>query len=307
MQDKFSHLIGQESLKRSLRFYAESAKLTGKTPFLLFEGGKGAGKTEFARSFARQIGKPLLEINCGSIKNNRTFFEQVFVPIVMNNEVVVFFDEAHSLPMDLQTTFLTAFNSDAVNSKRVAVGESEVEFDYTKQTYIFATTDSHRLFHALKDRLTAVDFDPYCKADLIAIMKTHAPTVKFNDAVEAIIAETLRGNARSAVKTAKEINSFCLINDKNSFGDSEWRELCFTLGIHPNGLTKSEEQVLQVLNDRGAASLATLAAATNQSRSVLQHGVEKYLLQKGYMIIDGKRHITQLGRNVLADGKRLRN
>ena len=62
-------LVGQKQLKTRLQFYTDSKKATGVIPFLMFNGAKGLGKTEFAKQFAKTLGKPLIEINCSTIRN----------------------------------------------------------------------------------------------------------------------------------------------------------------------------------------------------------------------------------------------
>jgi len=51
---------------------------------------------------AKNLKKPLLELNCSTIRNNRQFFEQIFIPVIMNNDITLLMDECHNLPKDLQ-------------------------------------------------------------------------------------------------------------------------------------------------------------------------------------------------------------
>jgi Holliday junction resolvasome RuvABC ATP-dependent DNA helicase subunit len=295
MKTTFATLIGQPHIKRQLDFYGEAAAKGSATPFLLFEGARGLGKTEFARKFAKGLKKPLLEINCSTIKNNSQFFEQIFVPIVMNNEVTLLLDECHALPKDLVMAFLTVFNTEAANRKHFEWEGSSMEFDFQKQTYLFATTEPDKLFAPFKDRLTIVDFKPYSEMELGQILKSRVDWVSFEDGVIEKICDSLRGNARSAVKRSKEIAMYCEAKNKSLFGLSEWSDLCHTISINENGLSNSEIQVLQILKSRGPSTLNMLSAATGLSRTAIQRDVEIYLLRKGFMKIDGMRHITSFG------------
>ena len=90
----FANLIGQEPIKRQLSFYLSAAKKTGVMPFLMFNGQKGIGKTEFARQLAKANGRRFIEINSSTIKNETQFFEQVMLPMINDQDVTVFFDEA---------------------------------------------------------------------------------------------------------------------------------------------------------------------------------------------------------------------
>ena len=61
------------------------------------------------------------------------------------------------------------------------------------------------------------------------------------------------------------------------------------------GISYTEKQILQALNDCGSATLTGLAAKIGLSKSALQRDHELYLLNKGLIEIDGKRKITGKG------------
>ena len=295
----FDSLIGQENIKRKLGFYLEAYKKTNVAPFLMFNGAKGLGKTEFAKQFAKQLKKPLLEINCSTIKNNQQFFEQIFIPVILDNEITILFDECHALPKDLTMAFLTVFNTEKETRKMFAWNESHFEFNFEKQTYIFATTEPDKVFAPLMDRFTVIDFKPYTEVELGDILKKRIDWVAFEKGIVDEIASTLRGNARSAVKRSKEIEMYCESHNVSVFGPKQWNELCFVLGINPSGLTNSEIEILNILKTRGDCSLAMLSAATGLSRTAIQRDSETYLLRKALIKIDGLRKITDSGRKVL--------
>lgn len=295
----FNNLIGQDHIKKSMQFYIESSKRGGAIPPMLLTGARGLGKTEYARVMAKELKKPLLELNCSTIRNNAQFFEQVFIPVVLNNEVTLLFDECHALPKDLQNTFLTVFNVEKGTRKSFEWDGGSMEFDFVKQTYLFATTEPDKIFVPLKDRFEEIDFRPYSGSELGDILKGRVDWVEFKDNVIPSITETLRGNARSAVKRAKQIALFCETKNNHKFGNKEWKELCGLLGITPNGLSNSEIQVLSVLKERGPSTLAMLSAVTGISRTALQRDIEMHLLRKGYMKISGNREITGEGCKAL--------
>jgi Holliday junction resolvasome RuvABC ATP-dependent DNA helicase subunit len=164
---------------------------------------------------------------------------------------------------------------------------------------IFATTELDKLFPPLKDRLTILDFKPYKTDELSQIIKGRLQDVDFEDGVLEDIASTTRGNARSAVKRAKEIEIYCETNNSATFFKEEWLKLRQILGIKPLGLSNTEIQVLEILKERGPSTLQTIAAVTGMSRTAIQRDAELYLLQRGLMKIDGTREITKLGMQVL--------
>ncbi len=305
MSDKyFPDLVGQRAVKKKLAFYIEAFNKTRQCPFLFFAGRAGIGKTEFAKAFAKNLytedgaKRPFLELNCSTIKNNEQFFEQIFLPLIADNEIVVLFDEAHELPSDLEQAFLTVFNSEKKSRKIISWNEMNFEFDFKRQTFIFATTESDKLFPPLKDRLTVIDFEPYSDIELGKILELCAPETFFPpDCLKAIVG-TLRGNARSAVKRAKEIALYCGAKDKFDFNLDDFKALQDAVGILPLGITYTEKQILEKLHNHGALTLTTLCAKLGMSKTSIQRDHELYLLSKNLMEIDGKRKITSKGREV---------
>jgi len=295
----FEGLIGQDTLKSKLGFYTEAKKATGTLPFLLFNGAKGLGKTEFAKSFAKSLNKPMIEINCSTIRSAEQFFEQVFIPAILDKDVTVLLDEAHALPKDLEMAFLTIFNVEGAKTKRFEFGESSLLFEFERQTFLFATTELDKLFPPFKDRLTQLDFEPYSGKELAGIIKKKMEWIDFQDSILDEICETVRGNARSAIKRALEVSAYAEVNNKSTFGRKDWNSLCGLLGIMPYGINATELQVMRILKERGACTLQMLSAVTGMSRTALQKDAEVFLLKNGFMRIDGKREITGKGTKAL--------
>jgi len=305
MNDYFSHLIGQDNVKKKLNFYLKAYNATSVCPFLNLVGAKGLGKTLFAKEFAKNLKnkdgskRPFLELNCSTIKNNTQFFEQIFIPLIMNNEITILFDEAHALPKDLTMAFLTIFNTEKTNTKEFAFEDQTFEFDFTKQTFIFATTESDKLFPPLKDRLSTVDFEPYNTENLGEIIKLNCDDINFSDEALRKLSLTVRGNARNAVMRSKEIALYCESENQNTFESLDHLKLTDLLGILPHGITCTERQILQILAERGSCKLQTLSAVTGLSPTSLRRDHEVYLLRKNLMQIDGERKITNFGKNLL--------
>jgi len=304
MNNYFPDLVGQDAVKKKLSFYLDAFEKTGVCPFLNLIGAKGLGKTEFAKAFAKNLynedgdRRTFLEINCSTIKNNEQFFEQIFLPVISDNEITVLFDECHALPQDLTMAFLTIFNTEKNARKHFEWNEMTFEFNFKKQTFIFATTESDKIFPPLKDRLTTIDFEPYAQDELAEIIKLCTPEVEYKDGVLSEISSTIRNNARSAVKRSKEISLYCGAKQNFEFGVAEFEDLCDQVGILPLGISHTEKQILEVLKESGSATLTGLAAKLGLSKTALQRDHELYLLNKSLIEIDGKRKITSRGRKV---------
>jgi Holliday junction resolvasome RuvABC ATP-dependent DNA helicase subunit len=258
----FKNLIGQSEVKSRLGFYANLFNAGYVVPPIMLNAAKGLGKTAFAKEFhtaTKKGERKFIEINCGSIRNSEQFFEQIFLPRIAGKEITVLFDECHALPKDLTDIFLTAFNIEGAKKKTVSIAEGFVEFDFQKQIYLFATTELHKLFDPLKDRLTIIDFKQYTDAELVKIMKGKVDWINYDHGVVESIVTTVRGNARSAVKRVLQVKSWCELG-----------------------------KIRQMLS-----------AITGMSRQAIQLEAENNLLRKGFMDIDGKRKITTKGTQIL--------
>ena len=233
MSKAFDHLIGQENVKKKLDFYLKGFEATSVCPFLNLVGAKGLGKTLFAKEFAKHLKnsdgstRPFLELNCSTIKNNEQFFEQIFLPLILNNEITVLFDEAHALPKDLTMAFLTIFNTEKTHTKDFVWDEQTFTFNFKRQTFIFATTESDKLFPPLKDRLSTIDFEQYSEDELGKIIQLNCEGVSFSDEAIKNLSTTVRGNARNAVMRSKEIVLYCESENKPNFTKKAHRRSTF--------------------------------------------------------------------------------
>lgn len=297
----FPELIGQVAVKKKLSFYLDAFEATKLSPFLCLVGAKGLGKTEFAKAYAKNLhnedghGRAFLELNCSTIKNNEQFFEQIFMPIIHDNEVTILFDEAHALPKDLTMAFLTIFNTEKNHKKNFEWDGMNFEFDFKRQTFIFATTESDKIFPPLKDRLTTIDFEPYSRSELAEIIKLCTPNISFSDEALERVSKSVRNNPRNAVMRSKEILLFCASKNQTHFDESSFEELSDAVGILPYGISYTERQILRVLKECGSCSLTTLSAKIGLSATAIRRDHEMYLLNKSLMEIDGKRKITAEG------------
>jgi len=297
----FDKLVGQISVKKKLGFYLEAYNSTSIVPFLNFVGAKGLGKTEFAREFGRNIlnaegnKRTFVEINSSTVKGVSQFFEQIYLPFILDKEVTIFFDEAHALPKEVIMVFLSIFNTESGSEKTIVHKETAYTFDFKKHSFLFATTESDKIFAPFKDRLITVDFDNYSQADLSQIFLNNLQNITFEADALDYISSTFRGNARNCVQRVKDIQFYSASRNVNNFSMKEIKDLCDTLGILPEGCTQIEWRILNILRKEGRQSLQGLSARTGLSRSSIQKDHENYLLSRGYMEIDIQRIITAKG------------
>ena len=300
MDTTFPDIIGQESAKRVLDFHIGGFKSTKVMPHLMFVAPKGCGKTTLAKAVARTLkgiddAKRYFEINCSTIKNVKQFFNQLVIPIMQDRDATILFDEASEIPKDVSMAMLTILNPNAENMTSFSFEDYTVDFDFSRLSFMFATTETQSVFHALMDRLERVDLEEYSLDEMGQIVAMNLE-VDIEPKTLRDIAGVLRGNARAAQKMAHKIKSYCSQKNIKRFNSIHWKELSRILNIFPLGLNVTEIQLLNILKDNKDCSLTNLSAKTGISKQAVQRDFEIYLQKHSLM------EITTAGRNITAKG-----
>ena len=315
----FDTVVGQPEAKKKLAFYLNSYQHTRIMPNLMLCAQKGQGKSLMAREVAKQLvqygedkkpvmkedgktpkKKTFLEINASTIKSVRQFVNGVIVPHVVDKDVTIFIDEASEIKKDVTMSLLSMLNPNPTNRNTFIYDDYACEMDFSRQSWIFATSESHSIFAPLMDRLTRIDLQSYTHDDLGKILAKSAPEVQFRDGVLENISTVVRGNARQCVKMANDIRTF--LCNKSVFGLKEWNELSSILSIKPLGLSPIEIDLLRFMASRpDGSSLTNLAARSGLSRDAVQKDYESFLQAMGLMqITAGKgRQLTGHGLDYL--------
>lgn len=300
----FEGIIGQDNAKRRLKFYLNGYQHTRIVPHMMFIAPKGCGKTTMAKATGKNLTssedeskpKKFYEINCSTIKNVAHFFNQLIVPHVNMKECTVLFDEASELPKDVTMALLTILNPNKENRTTFSYEDYVVDFDFRQQTFMFATTEAHTIFHALMDRCERIDLEEYSYNELGRIVHLGLPDMTFEDGLLDEIATVLRGNARAAQKIAINIENYAAPKGLTHFSKADWESLKHSLGILPLGLSRIELQILRILTEKKECSLTNLAAKTGLTVQCIRQDFEMYLQKQNLM------DITTAGRSITADG-----
>ena len=266
----------------------------------MFVAPKGCGKTTMAKATARRLksinkDKKYFEINCSTLKNVKQFFNQIVIPYMQDREATILFDECSEIPKDVTMALLTILNPNPDHQTSFSFEDYTVDFDFRQLSFMFATTETQSVFHALMDRLERVDLEEYSLSEMGEIVGMNLDLKIEAKALENI-SSVLRGNARAAQKMAQKIESYCEMNDTKVFKDSDWKKLSNILSIFPLGLNTTEILLLNILKDNKDCSLTNLAAKTGISKHAVQRDFEIYLQKHSLM------DITTAGRNITAKG-----
>ena len=300
----FKNLTGQDSIKSLLSFHLETRETGKPLPHLLFTGAFGCGKTRFIREFAKELTKSntvgkYVEINSANVKGIQWFIDNVYMPHIHDREnVCILFDEAHELPRSLQTWFLTLLNTEKNHIRRVNHDGVDYEFDFCKLSMNFATTDPNKLGKPLKSRMEPVALAPYSKRELMRIVELNVPEIQFEDNILDEVIDSIKPSPRAAEQISRKIANFCAIKKRNSFDSADFHNLSKIVDIKIHGLDNAEIGILKLLQERGPMTLTEISACLCIPATALRQDHEFHLLKKGFLRLNGKRELTQKGREV---------
>jgi Holliday junction resolvasome RuvABC ATP-dependent DNA helicase subunit len=318
-KDYLTNIIGQEHLKGRLNFYLESYESTGIFPNIMLQSERGSGKSLLCKEIARNLheydidGKPVmvedlktkqmkpkkktfLEISCSTIKSMSQFVEDLYLNYIHEKAVTCFFDETANLNPQVMTAFLTLLNPNPTNKNSLTIRDYNLEFNFKLHTFLFATTQSQKVWEDLRDRLTILELSAYNLSELAKIMQKTLPDVNFEKDLLEEISTYVRSNPRQATTFAQRDISAYLRGGKE-FTWKMWKDFIKITNLLPLGLLEQELNLLKMLKNAGGLTLTNLSCRTNLNRGAIRGNHENWLLKNGLISIEEqcKRHITAKG------------
>jgi Holliday junction resolvasome RuvABC ATP-dependent DNA helicase subunit len=238
----------------------------------------GQGKTFIAKRFAETIGIPFVFVQSPSLKSTWQLFqliskecEKLGTPVVPHKSknadyvlppVIVFFDEAHQLNLDLQKgALLNPMEPDDGYMQIVEPGGDVLTVDCKDICWIAASTDPADLFDAFRDRfLNNIEWESAGQEELKLIIKSGLEE-KVKDKLLEISPPldvcALIGKYQRVPRLAIHGFGVQVVLHKQAIPSCSWEECCDVvasdLGIDKWGLTKKQVAVLAALGNRPMA------------------------------------------------------
>lgn len=304
--DPFQDIVGQKKVKKHLNELLLNFHAGSIVPHVLLVAPKGCGKTEIGKAFVRGLGKKGKLFNCAGIKSVEGFFNDIITTVIHDQDVTVFFDEAHMLPVGVQNLMLSMLNPNKDHSNEVRYKDFEAFIDFRRQSFVLATTDPQGMKEALRDRCERVDLEDYPQADIAKIIgDLRTEVVDYSLLMD--IANYARGNARGAVKIAAQMEGRlaqkkAADRDHTVFDRKDWEGMVDVYSFMPYGLRRKEMKLLDLLKTSGTGmKLGEIAFRVGDPPTVVQRDTEAYLRNLELIAVDdqSKRVLTAKGKALM--------
>ena len=310
--------IDQADMKKVIEVEIVAAKTNGAPfPHTLLTGPAGLGKTSIASVIANEMGVPFYSITGPAVANPRAF-SLLGVEIYNRHGGVIFIDEAHKIPRDINELFYPLLE-DFRFSGTSATGEVAT-YTVAPFTCMLATTNPSAIAKPLRERCGLHFHLELYKDEELSIIIEHAlgalakqylpgsiAAFSFKQSAITELAQNACGVPRRAIRLANNCFSY-LQYIKSTFLDVETVKKVLSLhGIAPGGLERLDLEILRFLEairapgsgERLPCGLSRLASAINEGREDIEEA-EGLLLRRGYIAGTPKgRIITDAGLEYL--------
>lgn len=288
-----SEFAGQPHVVRELEvILGAAARRDELPPHLLFSGPQGLGKTTLSGIVAEEAGLRMVATS-GPLLDKPA--DLVSLLVSQPEPCVLFIDEIHRLPLNVEETLYTAMEDgriDVVIAEGGPTGRARsIPMPLEPFTLVGATTRVGSLSGPFRDRFGhIVKLHPYDDDTLTQIVARSAGLLgdDITDDAAALIAARSRGTPRIANHLLRRVRDYAHTRETASaFDVSTVSEALALFGVDDAGLNGSDRELLTALCEQfggGPVGVGTLAAAVGEVATTLEEVNEPFLMRTGLLM-----------------------
>ncbi len=286
--EDFEQFIGQRRVVESLKTFIEAAKKRNEPlDHVLLYGPPGLGKTTLASLVAKHMGVGFHRTSGPAIRHKGAL-ASMLTRLAPGD--VLFIDEIHRLPKDLQEELYPAMEDFRLD---VVVGEGSraraMGIPVARFTLIGATTRTGLLSKPLRDRFLIVQrlhyYEPAELADIVMNSGIRLGIEITRDgALE--IGRRSRGTPRIAIALLRRVRDVAQVTGTPVVDGRVASQALNRLDIDGEGLTRMDRMLLRTVIEQfagGPVGIEAIASLLGEERDTIENEYEPFLLQQGYL------------------------
>ncbi len=280
--------VGQTKAKENLKISIDAAKLRSDTlDHVLLYGPPGLGKTTLSNIIANELSVNIRVTSGPAIEKQG---DLVALLTNLNEKDVLFIDEIHRLPRQVEEILYPAMEDFAVD---IIIGKGpsaqSIHLPLPRFTLIGATTRAGQLTTPLRDRFgVLLRLELYTVDELAFIIRRSAGIlgVSIDEEGSLELASRSRGTPRIANRLLKRVRDFAQVRGNGTIDRNTASAALDMMEIDELGLDNIDRKMLETIitfYGGGPVGLETLAATVGEEAITIEDVYEPYLMQIGYL------------------------
>ncbi len=280
--------VGQSKAKENLKISIDAARMRDDTlDHVLLYGPPGLGKTTLSNIIANELGVNIRVTSGPAIEKQG---DLVALLTNLNEKDVLFIDEIHRLPRQVEEILYPAMEDYAVD---IIIGKGpsaqSIHLPLPRFTLIGATTRAGQLTTPLRDRFgVLLRLELYTVEELAFIVRRSASIlgVAIDEDGALELASRSRGTPRIANRLLKRVRDFAQVKGDGKIDQKTASAALGMMEIDELGLDNIDRKMLETIitfYGGGPVGLETLAATVGEEAITLEDVYEPYLMQIGFL------------------------
>ena len=289
-EELFKDFIGQTDIKHMLYdMYVCKEKINKTFPHTLFIASAGQGKTMLSKLMCKALCAKPLKIYAPAISSWEDM--KVVLDKITDERNVLFIDEVHALPTDVQEMMYTLMSNYKVYNKKTGQ-----YIKFPPFTLFAATTDPQYMLRPFMDRfVNTMVFTKYSKNDMIDLFKhVYNPAMFSDEVIEKFVALS-HYTPRKFHSLVTRLDYYVDARGLPPIVDTAYfNKFLSYIGVDDMGFNALQRQYVSILKAlKSPASLLTLANLMELKQEVITQIVEPDVIASGLVSISssGRKYV----------------